>query len=129
MKSIVYVISLFSLAISQRMEAQVKQSPAFFTGIQLVNISTGEKARQPILQVHEEESLFLTSNLLFSADINLMKNTIPVSQYKGKVLEFFQVNAPIHFDYILSKNYLLEGGAYVGAIARSATYTLQNLCR
>lgn len=73
-----------------------------------------------MIQVHEEETVFLDNHVFFSVDIILMKNTIPYSQYNGKVLEFIQLNAPFHVDFEVRRNYLLEGGVYVGAIARSS---------
>ena len=114
------ILTLLILTCFQQLPAQPGADSQFFTGVQLINITNGEKARQPMIQLHEEESISLAYRLLFSADIILMKNTIPYSQYNGKVLEFVQVNAPVHFDYKLSQSLLLEGGIFLGAIARSS---------
>jgi len=114
------ILTLLTIACVPQLYAQPGAESQFFTGVQLINITNGEKARQPMIQMHQEESMNLANRLLFSADIILMKNTIPYSQYNGKVLEFVQISAPVHFDYQLSSSWLLEGGVFLGAIARSS---------
>lgn len=92
---------------------------SFFTGVQLINLSTGKKARQPMMYIWEYQSLKLDRRLWLGADITLAKNTVPYNQKQGKVLEFFKANAPLHLDFRASGNWFIETGVYVGVVARS----------
>jgi len=117
------ILALLSLALALCLAKQGKaQSPAegsFFTGVQLINIATGKKARQPMMHIWEHQSVKLDKHLVLGADITLAKNTVPYSQSQGKVLEFFQLNVPVHLDIRASGNWFVESGVYLGATARS----------
>ena len=91
----------------------------FFTGVQLININTGKKARQPMMYIWEHQSLKLDRRLLLGLDVTLTKNTVPYQQSLGKVLEFFKLNTPLHLDFRASGNWFVETGVYLGAVTRS----------
>jgi hypothetical protein len=116
----ILAISFLMVLYSHDAFSQAINNSNFFTGVQLINVSTGEKARQPMIQIHGTESLSIGDKIMFSADVNLLKNTIPFSIYNGKVLEFIQLNAPVHCDYQVLGSFFLEGGIYIGAIVRSS---------
>lgn len=120
MKPSVFLLFIFSIIAYLKAGAQNAINSQFFTGIQLVNVTTGKQARQPVIQVHEEEAINISRKVRLGADVNLMRNTIPYSQYKGKVLEFIQLLLPLHLDYKISEIIFLESGVYLGAIARSS---------
>ena len=116
-------LALLSLALTlcsaKKAGAQPLAEGAFFTGVQLINITTGKKARQPMMYIWEHQSMKLDKYLVLGADITLTKNTVPYSQEQGKVLEFYQLNLPVHLDIRAAGNWFVEMGVYLGATARS----------
>ena len=116
-------LALLSLALTlcsaKKAGAQPLAEGAFFTGVQLINITTGKKARQPMMYIWEQQSLKLNRRLSVGGDVTLVKNTVPYGRVQGKVLEFFRLNVPLHLDLRVVGNWFVEAGVYIGATTKS----------
>ena len=92
MRTLAFLSLALTLCSAKKAGAQPLAEGNFFTGVQLINITTGKKARQPMMYIWEQQSVKLDKYLVLGADITLTKNTVPYSQEQGKVLEFYQLN-------------------------------------
>lgn len=120
---IVLMLALFAFPGNGIRAQAVNRS--FFTGVQLTNLASGQRARQPMVFFHGNQSLKLARHWSLGADVVVAKNTVPYSRaVVGKVMEFYQLNLPFHLDYRLSRNCFLEGGAFLGAVANSGNIYL-----
>lgn len=120
---VILLLVLF-LSPGARLQAQ-SVNRSFFTGVQLTNLATGQRARQPMVFFRGNQSLKLGRQWSLSADVVVAKNTVPYSRsVVGKVMEFYQLNLPFHLDRRLGRNCFLEAGAFIGAVANSGNIYL-----
>ena len=119
MRTLAFLSLALTLCSAKKAGAQPLAEGNFFTGVQLINITTGKKARQPMMYIWERQSVKLDKYLLLGVDMTLTKNTVPYSQAQGKVLEFFKLNVPLHLDIRAAGSWFVETGVYLGATMRS----------
>ena len=93
--------------------------------MQLTNLSSGLRARQPMMFFRGDQSLKLGRQWSIGADVVVAKNTVPYSRaVVGKVMEFYQLSMPFHLDHRIGRNCFLEAGAFVGAVSNSGNIYL-----